>query len=132
MQVRNASDRENSFDFNGFLSAVDSYRVKSNKSWRQVSKETGVSASSLTRMAQGKRLEIEGYMALSSWADLDLESYNRRPKIGEPRVNTADKVAALLRGDPKLTEEDAAHLESLIRASYEYLAQKRTNEQDDE
>ena len=132
MQVRNTNDRERNFDFNGFLSAVDAYRTRAKKSWRQVSRETGVSASSLTRMSQGKRLDIDGMIALSIWANLELDNYKRTPSQGAPHVNTADQVAALLRGDPNLSEQDAEHLGNLIRASYEHLSEKRKEDLDDE
>ena len=123
MQARNTPGRnyKGHFDFDGFFSAVDAERMAQNVSWRKISKDTGLSASSLTRLAQGKRLDIDGLIALSAWAGVDLESYYVNEKSRSKIPDTVKEVAALLRGDPNLDADDAKHLEALLRASYEHL-----------
>ena len=126
MQPRNKSGRNfrGHFDFDAFLSAVDAERMARDMSWRQVAQATGISPSSLTRMAQGKRLDVDGLVAMASWAGLSLEQYYKTEK-SEPAVPAAvTRAAALLRADPNLSKDDAAHLESLLRASYEHLRRK--------
>ena len=132
MQVRSNTNRDTIFDFNGFLEAVNAHRVREEMSWRQVSKVTGVSSSSLTRMSQGKKLDIDGLMRLANWAKLEIDQYRRTTGESVPRASTPDQVAALLRGDPNLSEEDASHLVSLIRSSYDYVRKTKIGESGDE
>jgi len=124
MQARNTPRRNyrKHFEFDAFLSAVEAERKARKMSWRQIGKETGISPSSLTRLAQGKRLDIDGLIALSSWAGVEMERYYTNERV-EPAVSdTVHEMAALLRGDPNLTPQDAEHLENLLRSSYEFLS----------
>ena len=48
------------FDSQGFYDALDATRRSRNLNWKQVAAQSGVSASTLTRMAQGRRPDVDG------------------------------------------------------------------------
>ncbi len=132
MQGSNSGERSDKgrFDFGGFLVAVDSERKSRGVSWRKVARETEISASSLTRFAQGKHLDVVGLMAVANWAGLDVKSFYKHPKALPKVEDTVKEVGVLLRADPDLSPEDATHLESLIRSSYDYLTLKTDADQE--
>jgi transcriptional regulator with XRE-family HTH domain len=91
-------------------------------SWRQVAKETGVSPSTLTRLAQGKRPDVDSLAALLHWLHMPAEAFMRGPEAGssqQPEPMAA--ISALLRARKDLAPESAAALEDIIRAAYERL-----------
>ena len=50
-------------------------RLRRAKTWKQVAKDAEVSASTLTRMAQGRRPDVDSLAALADWSELDLIDY---------------------------------------------------------
>lgn len=115
--------RRGSFDADAFYAALDSVRQVKRANWKQVAAEAGVSASTLTRMAQGRRPDVDGLAALAAWSSLDTDNFIRR---SEPR-ETAEPLAMIstyLRSDRNLSEEAAIALEELIKATYERLRKK--------
>lgn len=111
------------FDTEGFFAALDGVRVARGRTWKEVAAESGVSASTLTRMAQGKRPDVDGLAALLAWSGLKAEDYlkGRRPS-GKPE--TLAVISNLLRADRNLGKENAAALEQIIRLAYKRLAAK--------
>jgi transcriptional regulator with XRE-family HTH domain len=65
------------FDSEAFYEALDAVRQVKNLNWKQVAAESGVSASTLTRMAQGRRPDVNGLAALSAWSGLISDDYVR-------------------------------------------------------
>ena len=115
--------KQGGFDATGFYLALDAARQSRSLSWRQVADRAGVSASTLTRMAQGKRPDVDSLAALTSWSGLEVEKFlggALRPE-GEPLA----KIVTYLRSDPNLTPEAADALDAVIKATYERL---RTSE----
>jgi transcriptional regulator with XRE-family HTH domain len=55
------------FDNEGFFAALDAHRLAKRLTWKQVAEQSEVSASTLTRMAQGKRPDVDGLAALLKW-----------------------------------------------------------------
>ncbi len=52
------------FDSDAFYAALDGVRRARDLNWKEVAAQSGVSASTLTRMAQGKRPDVDGLAAL--------------------------------------------------------------------
>jgi transcriptional regulator with XRE-family HTH domain len=114
---RNAAGR---FDAAAFHTALDRTRQERGLLWKDVAREAGVSASTLTRLAQGRRPDVDGLAALVTWANLSADDFVRR--ADEPRSqDTLTKVATHLRGDRNLTPEAAEALEALITVAYKQL-----------
>jgi transcriptional regulator with XRE-family HTH domain len=111
------------FDHEGFFEALDSQRLSRGKTWKQVAEETGISASTLTRMAQGKRPDVDGLAALLRWSGLKAESF-----IGgeaEPVRDPLAQISTILRGDPRLSAAGRKTIESVLRATYQGLSKSR-------
>lgn len=104
------------FDAEGFYKALSSTVGLRRTTWKQVGIETGVSPSTLSRMATGRQPDAGSLAALSKWAGLDVSDFvegTRRPV--EPVV----MVGKLLREDPNLNKEGADALEAILLAAYE-------------
>ena len=113
------------FDFEAFYSALDSVRQSKRLTWRQVAREAGVSVSSLTRMAQGSRPDIDTVASLATWAALDASSFFPHPTEQQPLA----MAAAYLHRDPMLTPAAAAALEQVLRATYMQLSREPPSRQ---
>lgn len=111
--------RRGSFNAESFYASLDLRRVEDQLTWKDVADQAGISASTLTRMKQGKRPDVDSMAALATWAGLDIDDYvsdsTREP--GEP----LPKISALLRADPHLSQDDAAAIEEMVRLTYERL-----------
>jgi len=108
------------FDGDGFYRALEATVSARTMTWKQVSAETGVSASTLTRMAQGRRPDAASLAALSAWAGLNPSDFVRSPYRSE-RPEAMAQISTLLRADPNLDAGGAAAVEAIVRAAYEKL-----------
>jgi transcriptional regulator with XRE-family HTH domain len=111
------------FDAEVFYAALDSVRQARKLTWKQVAGESGVSASTLTRMAQGRRPDVDGLAALVAWSGLDADDYVRADD-DRPAPEPLAMISTLLRGDRNLSPEAATALDELIKATYERLRHK--------
>lgn len=117
--------RQGSFDSAAFYHALDSERISRGITWKAVAEESGVSASTLSRMAQGRRPDVDGLASLLAWSGLEASRFVR--VTGGPSEPTAlAQVATYFRSDPNLTPEAARHLTALVQTAYTAL---RTNPQ---
>ena len=108
--------------FNGdaFYRALEATVAARSKSWKQVALETGVSASTLARMAQGRRPDAASLAALSAWAGLNPSDFVDAPyKVATPQPMA--QISSLLRSDPHLDSDAAEAVEAIVRAAYERL-----------
>ncbi len=115
--------KRGTFDHDAFYSALDAQRQALRYTWRRVATEAGVSASTLTRMAQGKRPDVDSLAALATWANLDVDAYirvaDRRETDAGPEPLTL--ISTYLRSDRHLSEEAARAMDELIKATYARL-----------
>jgi len=108
------------FDGNAFYRALEETVIARSKNWKQVSADTGVSASTLTRMAQGRKPDAASLAALSAWAGLNPSDFVQASyKASQPEALA--QISSLLRADPNLDMEGAEAVEAIIRAAYERL-----------
>lgn len=113
------------FDADGFYAALDGARHSRRLNWKQVSAESGVSASTLTRMAQGKRPDVDGLAALVAWSGLDADDYVRSTDDdARPAQEPLAMISTYLRADRNLTPDAAAALEQVIKVTYDQLRSK--------
>ena len=111
------------FDSGAFYAALDSQRQSKQLNWRQVAKESGVSASTLTRMAQGRRPDVDSLAALLDWSGLQAESFVKGGNNQRTESDPLAKITAYLRADRNLTTEGIEALEAIIKAGYASLRQ---------
>ena len=108
------------FDSGALYEALDAERLARNLNWKQVAAQSGVSASTLTRMAQGRRPDVDGLAALASWSGLRADDFVRS-EIERPAPEPLARISTYLRCDTNLTPEAAAALDAVIKATYDRL-----------
>lgn len=107
------------FDHEAFFAALDAQRQALDLTWKQVAEKSGVSASTLARMGQGKRTDVDGLAALLKWSGLRAEDFISGS--GTRRAQTLAQMTALLRSDPMLSDQSKQALESVLVATYKGL-----------
>lgn len=119
MSVR--TPKANRFDGATFHAALDSARTIRDISWREMARETGVSASTLSRMASGEHLpDVNSIAALLSWLGMEFEMFIN---TGRPvrKVEPLTRIAMLLENDPCLTPKAVAALKTMLVEVYKFL-----------
>ena len=93
--------RKGRFDADAFYAALDAERRSRRYTWKQVAEEAQVSASTLTRMAQGRRPDVDSLAALVTWAGLSADNFvgNGLPT---PEVGTLTMISTYLKGRPPI------------------------------
>lgn len=111
--------RRGSFDAEGFFAALDGQRQARKLTWKQVAAEAGISASTLTRLSQGKRPDVDSLAALTAWSGLPVDMFVRRSAREEQReAEPLAMISTYLRSDPSLSPEAATALDELVKATY--------------
>lgn len=83
-----------SFDIAGFQADLERTRSARGVQWKQVSKATGVSASTLSRMKNGRNPDAASMAALCAWAGLDHRKYIA-PEPEKPKLDTGLLMSSL-------------------------------------
>ena len=107
------------FDTEAFYAALNAARLSRQKTWKDVAQETGVAASTLSRMGQGAKPDVNGLAALLKWSNLKAEMFIRGASKKE--APTIAKLTALLRADPHLTPQNARLMEDIVVSTYNRL-----------
>jgi len=115
---------EKGFDGDAFYRALEATVAARSRNWKQVAAETGVSASTLTRMAKGRRPDAASLAALSAWAGLNPSDFVQTSNKAS-RPEAMAQISTLLRADPNLDADGAEALEAIVRAAYERLRKAR-------
>jgi transcriptional regulator with XRE-family HTH domain len=113
--------KKGSFDASAFFSALDAQRIAKKLNWKEVAAASGVSASTLTRMAQGKRPDVDSLAALLSWSGLNADDFIRDKDEVKTQPETLAMISTYLHADKHLSDEGATALEELIKATYARL-----------
>ena len=80
------------FDMTAFHLALNGVRRAKGLTWQDVAEKSGVNASTLTRIGQGKSPNLDNLAALAMWSGLSLDMFvtgDARPK---PTPETAEKA----------------------------------------
>lgn len=113
------ADTKTQFDAPGFFAALDGEREARGMTWKQVAEKAKVSASTLTRLSQGKRPDVDSLSALMAWSHLDARQFVGGQTGAKP--SSLGQVVAQFRADPHLSAESAAALEEVVKATYKRL-----------
>ncbi|CDM66651.1 helix-turn-helix domain-containing protein [Pyrinomonas methylaliphatogenes] len=115
--------------------AIRRKREELGLSLRDVANETGVSASTLSRIENGTgKPDTESIARLSKWLNMPVERIilgeGAAPVVYFPQEATPDIVEAHLRADRNLTPETAQALAELFRVAYAQFSNQaaRSNE----
>jgi transcriptional regulator with XRE-family HTH domain len=108
------------FDAEAFYAVLNSQREARGMTWKDVAAESGVHASTLTRMGQGKSPDANGLAALLTWAGLQADSFIRKTGVqGRNEPEPLAQITAVLRADPNLSKQSAEAIEQILKAAYE-------------
>lgn len=113
--------QKSQFDADAFFDALESARLTKKMPWKKVADEAGVSASTLTRMAQGKRPDVDTLAALATWASLKVDNFILSAEPKTMSENVIEEVAALFRADPSLSPDAKSAIEAIVRTAHEKL-----------
>jgi len=123
-------EKPKGFDAEAYYDALAQIVRAQNISWRQLARETGITPSTLTRMAQGRRPDAASLAVLSAWAGLNPADYVRNTRhAAQPATNHSIRdslhaISGVLRSDPNLPPDAVRALEDIIHVAYGEL--KRT------
>lgn len=111
------------FDAKSFYASLDIHRQSKNLTWKKVASLTNVSASTLTRMGQGKRPDVDSLAGLASWSGIDVSQFYRTENKKQ-KAEPLSQISALLRADKNLTGDSAVALEAMLKSAYEHMRLK--------
>ena len=113
--------------------AIRRRREEHGLSLRDVADETGVSASTLSRIENGTgKPDADNIARLASWLDMPIErvmhhghraASDPNPVVYYPHESTPEIVEAHLRADRQLTPQTAKALSELFRVAYAQFSQ---------
>lgn len=117
------------FDAEGFYAALDSERQTRRLTWKQVATEAKIAASTLTRMGQGKRPDVDGLAALAIWSGINVGLFYRPIGLQRNTAKPLTEITALLRADRNLSGESAVALEAMLKSAYEHMRKSVSDEE---
>ncbi|MFB9252179.1 helix-turn-helix domain-containing protein [Sphaerisporangium melleum] len=106
--------------------ALDIARRERDRSWRQLATEVGVSPSTMTRLANDYRPDVDAFAALVRWLGVPAEEFMTEDADAlqhEPELLV--QLAPLLRARRDLREEDVRYLEEVIGAAMRKFSAER-------
>ncbi len=125
------TDRTNRFDVDALHAAMDSERLSRRLTWKEVAAESGVSASTLTRLSQGRQPDVNSLAALTAWLGLSADRFMRSGKVNQfGSASPLAQVSSIIRRDPHLSPEGSTAIDELIKAAYSRLRIDRDEPRD--
>jgi transcriptional regulator with XRE-family HTH domain len=111
---------QNLINVDSLVAALDSERRSKGLSWRHLAREAMVSASTLTRMQQGKSPDVNTFTALTRWLGTPAEKfYTSSASAADVREDDPMAVVStLLRGKKKMNPKALAALQELVNAAF--------------
>ncbi|MCU0730470.1 MAG: helix-turn-helix transcriptional regulator [Hyphomonas sp.] len=107
------------FDGEGFFTALDAERQSRKLTWKKVAEQAAVPASTLTRISQGRRPDVDTLAALCQWSGLDADKFTRPRSKKDTEASPLAQITIHLRADRNLSKEGVQALEAIIKAAYE-------------
>lgn len=107
-----------SVDVKALHAALDASREQKKLSWRQLATEIGVSASTISRMANGLKPDVAAFAAMTTWLRMPAEDFY----VGTEGASTEEpdlvaQLVPLLRARKDLNASDVAYLEEVLGAA---------------
>src|SRR4051812_22200171 len=107
-------------DVEALYGALDVKRRAEQLSWRDTATAVGVSASTLTRMAQGASPDVEGFAKMVRWLGVSADDFiaPMRSRSSKKPEELLVVVSRHLRASKELDPKSARALEGIIEAAY--------------
>jgi transcriptional regulator with XRE-family HTH domain len=109
------------FDVPALHAALETERIARRLAWKDVAGQSGVSASTLSRLAQGKRPDVDSLAALTRWLGMPADRFMGAPTRAFGSASPLTQISAIIREDPNLNSDAALALEEVIKATYARL-----------
>ncbi len=112
------------FDDAVFFEALERRRQTEGLSWRQLGRHLGLSPSTFSRLARGKRPDVETFIKLLAWLDVPATTFMRGGPMTSSRSADKDTLAVIataLQSDPSIPRDAAGALEQLLRVTYSHV-----------
>lgn len=107
------------FDSEAFFSALNVVRAERSLTWKEVAAQADVNASTLTRIGQGKKPDVNGLAALLTWSGLKAEMF--MPASANNDVEPLAQISSIIRRDKRLSKNQARLLEEIVTNTYRSL-----------
>lgn len=120
-------------DVVGLHAALDAAREGRGWSWRQLARELGLSASTMSRLANGQKPDVDAFAAMVAWLQADANRFiiteaQQRQQIEQDEPDLVAQLAPLLRARRDLDDKDVDHLQELIRSAVRRSRADRSSE----
>ena len=120
--MKSKEHRTGRFDVAALHAALDSERRSRRLTWKNVAAQSGVSASTLTRLSQGRQPDVNSLASLTAWLGMSADHFMRAETVDHFGVAAPlAQISSIIHRDPHLNPEGAVALEELIRATYARL-----------
>ena len=120
--MKSRETRTDKFDGAALHAALDSERRSRRLTWKNVAAQSGVSASTLTRLSQGRQPDVNSLAALTAWLGMSADHFMRAETVDQfGAAGPLAQISSIIHRDPHLNPEGAVALEELIRATYARL-----------
>src|ERR1700730_13075740 len=108
------------FDAERFFDTVESRRKAEGVSWRQLGRHLNLSPSTFSRLAKGRKPDVDTFLKILYWLNLPADSFMIRsdPPPTRSSEDALSGIAAALRRDPSLRREDVEPIEEIVRVAY--------------
>ena len=116
---------ETTLDVDALYAALDRKRRAADLSWRDVAAALKITPSTFTRMAQGRRPDVDSFASLLRWLRMPAESFMQPRQRGAGKeAEPLAMISSYLRSAPNVRPEDAEALEDILQAAYKRLVEK--------
>lgn len=104
--------------------ALDQKRQVERLSWRELAQKLEISPSTFTRMAQGRRPDVDTFAILLRWLSMPVESFMVAMEGDVGEQEPLAMISSYLRAAKNMRPEDAQALDEIIRVAYRRLARE--------
>lgn len=122
---------ETTVNVDALYAALDAKRQAQGLSWRGLAHALEIAPSTFTRMAQGRRPDVDTFAGLLRWLDLPVERF-LQPAASEAQEATEPlvQIGTYLRMDKNLSPKSVLALERLIKVAYDALREEEAGSSD--
>lgn len=117
---------ETTVNVDALYAALDTKRRSRESSWREIARELDVSPSTFSRMAHGRRPDVDTFATLLRWLNVDAEAFMTGGEgHEEEEPSPMVMVSTYLRSAKNIDDAEAKALEDIFEAAYNRLVTKK-------
>ena len=116
---------ETTVNVDALYAALDTKRRSLDASWREIARELDVSPSTFSRMAQGRRPDVDTFATLLRWLSVDADVFMVSEDTTDAEgADPVVMVSTYLRSAKNISDADARALEDIFQAAYSRLVRE--------